>query len=443
MKIHAVGGYSEVGRNMTALELGEKTGNSEILVFDCGLYLPPLVELEDGRHTAVKLHAVGALPDDHKLREMKDQVKAFLISHAHLDHVGAIPYIAGHYKAPIYGTPFTIEVLNSILKDNSHALHNKKIKVNPNSSVTVGREEYEVEFVNITHSTLQSTLIVVYTDKGAVVYANDFKFDNSPILGKKPDYHKLEKIGNEGVRALVMESLYAHEKQKTPSEKIVKDMLEDVMLHVNNQNSAVLVTTFSSHIARLSSIVEFGKKLDRKIIFLGRSLYKYTTAAARAKLINFHKEVELLTFKQKIKKRLREIEQNREKYLIVCTGHQGEKGSVLVRIANDSFPFHLKSKDHVIFSSKTIPAPINIANRKELENKLKDKGAKIFTDVHVSGHASREDLRYLIELLRPQNLIPAHGDLDKLTNLAELGTEMDYKVGKNLHILQNGRAVEL
>ncbi|MEK6852985.1 MAG: MBL fold metallo-hydrolase RNA specificity domain-containing protein, partial [Nanoarchaeota archaeon] len=358
-----------------------------------------------------------------------------------LDHVGAVPYMAEHYKAPIYGTPFTLEILNSLARDNNLKIRNPRKPIMPNSSVMIGKTK--VEFIHITHSTLQTSIVVLHTKHGAVVYANDFKFDNYPVVGKKPNYARIQKIANEGVLALIVDSLYADEENKTLSEKIARDMLEDVLLATNNKGSCIVITTFSSHLARLKSIVDFGKQLDRKIVFCGRSLHKYVSAAIKSKLINFHKDIQMFSYKNQVKKKLKEVEANRDKYIIVCTGHQGEPGSILVKLAHDAFPFHLTAKDHVIFSSKTIPSPINIANRKALEKKLKEKSVRIFTDLHVSGHAMREDLRDLILMLKPKNLIPTHGDIQKLTSLAELSIEEGYKLGKNVHIMQNGQSLNL
>ena len=443
MKIYAIGGYSEVGKNMTLVELGE-----DAIIFDCGLYLPPIVELENkrGGYEEYELRAIDALPNDLSFKKLWNKVKAILVGHAHLDHVGAIPYVGYHYKeASVVGTPFTIEVLKSLLKDNPNIkFKNRLVSVMPNSSYIVkGKKEYKVEFINITHSTLQTALMALHTDEGIVLYANDFKFDNTPVLGKKPNYKRLKEIAKEGVKALIIESLYAEREAKTPSEKIARGLLEDVLLTTINENSCIVVTTFSSHIARLKSIVDCGKLLGRKIVFLGRSLHRYVSAAAKLQLAPFIKDIKLLSFRKQLEKQLRKISKKRERYMIVCTGHQGEPGSVLERLSYNRLPFKFKPKDHVVFSSSVIPNPANIANRKQLEKKLKEKGVRIFTDVHVSGHCSREDLRDMIEMVKPEHIIPAHGDLQKLTALAELASELGYKLGKNLHLLQDGQFLAL
>ncbi|UZE93556.1 MAG: RNase J family beta-CASP ribonuclease [Candidatus Pacearchaeota archaeon] len=441
IKLHAVGGYSEIGKNMTAIEIGD-----DAFIFDSGLYLPPIVEIEDKKtpYTEKKLRQIDAIPNDLVLKDIQNKVRAILVSHAHLDHVGAVPYTAHRYKAEVIATPFTVEVLKSLIRDREAKFTNKIRAVTPNSSFTVrGKKDHKIEFINITHSTLQTALIVLHTPKGAIVYANDFKFDNSPILGKKPNYKRLKELANEGILALIIDSVYADHERKTPSEKIARGLLEDVLLTTANQDACIIVTTFSSHIARLKSIVDCGKQLGRRILFLGRSLHRYVSAASRVKLVPFMKDIKLLSYRTQVERALKKVSKDRTKYMLVCTGHQGEPGSILDRMVRGVLPFKFLSRDHVIFSSSIIPNPINVANRKQLEKKLKARGVRIFTDVHVSGHCGREDIRDMIDMLQPRHVIPAHADLPKLSALAELATEMGYRVGKNVHILQNGQKLNL
>jgi len=437
MRIFTIGGYNEVGKNMTAVKSGE-----DVVIFDSGLHLPPIVELEEreGVMNEKKLRTIGAIPEDTILDklDLRRKVRAILVGHAHLDHVGAVPYTAGRYRADIMGTPFTMQVLKTLLKDERTHIPNRIREVQPNSSVNIrGKNNLKAEFINITHSTLQATLMALHTKEGIVLYANDFKFDNSPQLGKKPNYDAIKKLAKEGVKALVVESLYAGEERKTPSEKIARGLLEDVMLTTENKNAGIIATTFSSHIARLKSIVDFGKKLNRQIVFVGRSLHKYVSAAINVKLCPFAKQISLMGYRKQIDSALKKITKNKDKYLIVCTGHQGEPGSILDRIARNQAPLQLSPKDHVIFSSSTIPTEVNIANKGHLEKRLKAKGARIFNNVHVSGHAGREDLRDFINMVQPEHIIPAHGDLPKLSALTELAGELGYKLGKNCHIMQN------
>lgn len=441
IRIHAIGGFSEVGRNMTCVET-----DGDAFIFDCGLFLPPIVELEDSEKNIYNEHAmreIDAIPNDLVLDHLRlrQKVRAILVSHAHLDHVGAVPYIAPRYDALIAGTPFTIEVLKTLMRDNNIRIKNELKAITPNSSFNL--DGYKIEFINITHSTLQVALIALHTPKGVILYANDFKFDNSPILGKKPNYERLKELQKEGVLALIIDSLYSGTERKTPSEKIARDLLEDVLMTTTNKDACIIVTTFSSHIARLKSIVDFAKQLNRKVLFLGRSLFKYVSAADKCDLVPFMKDIELVTYTNQVRKKLKQIEKEKSKWLIVCTGHQGEPGSILDRLVRGELPFQFSPKDHVIFSSSVIPSPVNMANRERLEKRLKEKGVRIFTDVHTSGHCGREDLRDMIDMLKPRHIIPAHGDLSKLAPMAELASELGYKLGKDVHLMQNGQSLEI
>jgi ribonuclease J len=443
MRIYTIGGYSEVGKNMTVIDFGK-----DAIMLDAGLYLPPIVALQerDQCTTEKSLRQIGAIPDDISLDAIgvRDKIRAIIVGHAHLDHVGAIPYIAHRYNAEIITTPFTAEVLRTLVSECPIEFKNPIKAIQPNSSYTVeGVNDINVEFINITHSTPQTSLIAIRYKGENILYANDFKLDNSPQLGKKPNYEAIQRISKEGVKALIVESIYAMEERKTPSEKVAKDLLEDVMLTVNNKGAGIVVTTFSSHIARLNSIVDFGRKLNRKVVFVGRSLNKYVSAAIKCKICPFSKKIMLVSYKRKVDSILKRIEQERDKYIVVCTGHQGEPGSVLDRISRNEMPFKLSPKDHVIFSSRTIPTDINIENKAQLDKRLKQRGVRIFNEVHVSGHAGREDLRDFITMIHPEHIIPAHADLAKLEALGELATELGYKIGKNCHITQDLAHIDL
>lgn len=384
MKIHTIGGYNEVGKNMTALEVKD-----DVIVFDSGLFLPAIVGVTEREKipTEKGMRAIGALPDDLYLKRkgLQDKVRALLISHAHLDHVGALQYNAHKYNAPILGTPFTMEVLKILAQDSNNAIKNKIIPVRPNASYNIkGKKDYKVEFINMTHSTIQSAIIAVHTPEGIILYANDYKLDNSPVFGDKPNYKRLKELSKIGVKALVVDCLYAPDDRKTPSEKIAKGLLEDVLFTTDNRNSGIIITTFSSHIARLKSITEFGKKLNREMIFLGRSLNKYVTAATNVGKCPFRNQIKIFTFRRQLEKALRMINKNKKKYVIVCTGHQGEPGSILDRFSRKQLPLNLQSDDHIIFSSKTIPTPVNELSREQLEKRLKKFKVRIFDNVHVS-----------------------------------------------------------
>lgn len=438
MEIFAVGGYNEVGKNMTAIKVGD-----EIVIIDIGIYLPAILSMEEEERVDApvkKLKKVGALPDDSVIVEQKDKVKAIVLGHCHLDHIAGVPFFAPRYNAPVIGTPYTIEVLKEIMKDDEMSIPNEMIALNQNSKIKISKN-ITIELIGVTHSTAQCALVAVHTPEGTVLYCNDFKFDNSPQLGQPPNYERLKELKN--VRALICESLYAERAGKTPSEKVAKEMLKDVMLGVENRNNAIFVTTFASHIARIASVIEFSKKLKRDVVLLGRSMAKYVGAANRLRIVNFSKDAAISGYSKQIKQVLKRVEKNRSKYVVVCTGSQGEPDSILDKIVSKKLEFNFKDGDHVIFSCKTIPETINLENRANLEQKLKKHKVRIYTDIHVSGHSSSEDLRDLIQMVKPKNIIPAHGDGDKLKNLGKIAEECGYKLEKNLFIMHNGRKINV
>jgi len=439
LKLFALGGYNEVGRNMTAIDV-----DGEIIILDMGLYIPAVIGYEEVQEklTNEEMLKIKAIPDDTPLRSRKHDVKAIIIGHGHLDHIGAVPYVANTYgHAPIIGTPYTITLLERILKDKNRKVRNERIVLETGQKFKISNKVI-VEFVTITHSTVDCALVVLHTQHGEVVYSLDFKLDNHPVIGSKPNYDRLRSLNN--VRALVLDSLYARENIKTPSEKVAREMLKDVLLGTENKGKAIIVTTFSSHLARLKTIIEMGRKLGRRVVFLGRSLNRYVQAAEDAGILKFSNQVEIVAYASKIKRKIKQIvKEGSGKYLIVCTGNQAEPGSVLTKMANGVFHFDFHHEDHVIFSCRTIPVEDNIKNREKLENKLKSLGCRIFKEIHVSGHGGREDDRDLINMLKPKKIIPAHGGRSVTMPGAELAKEMGYELGKTVFVLRDGDVIDL
>lgn len=446
MEIFTIGGFEEVGKNMTAVKVGD-----DVIIFDMGFYLPAIVEIQEQEagktYSEEKLRSIGAVPEDLLLDKLglRSKVRAVLLGHAHLDHIGAVPYLGHRYNAPIVGTPFTTSVLKRIIEDEKIKFNNPIKSVNPNSSFMIkgAKRSYRAEFINITHSTIQTSMIALHTPEGIILYANDFKVDNNPIVGLPPNYDALKKIAKEGVKAVIIDSLYSGVEGKTPSEKVARTLLEEVLLTTNNKKSAIVIATFSSHIARIKSIVDFAKKLNRRVYLVGRSLKKYVSSAIDVNLCPFKNDVKIASYKNQVESTLKKVNKERTNSLLVVTGHQGEPGSVLDRISREKLPFRLKADDHVIFASKTIPSPINIANREHLGKRLKKDRVRIFDNIHVSGHAGREDIKDLLSIIHPENIIPAHGTIEQLSPMIELAKEIGYRTGKECHLMHDGHRLRL
>lgn len=447
MEICTVGGFEEVGKNMTAVKVGE-----DVILFDAGLYLPAVVELQEAenqeKYSEKLLRSIKAIPDDIALEKMgwSEKVRAIVISHAHLDHVGGLPWLAHRYpQAEIITSPFTMSVFKDLIEDEKIPVKNKLTTVKQNSTLTLkgSSGDIKLEFINTTHSTLQCLFVVWHSKEGRFFYALDFKFDNYPGIGDPPNYKRLKELGKQGTKVLVVDSLYSGTDRRTASERIAKNLLEDALSYVRDKNSALFITTFSSHISRLKSIVEFGKRTNRKIIFIGRSLNRYVNCAIKVGQCPFQKQIKLMKYRKQINAFLKHVEKERGKYLIVCTGHQAEPGSILDRIVNGETPFIFRPGDHLIFSSSVIPAPVNIASRDKMDKKLRKMGVRLQTDIHVSGHGGREDLRDLVDMLKPEHIIPAHGSLTQETPMVDLAKEMGYELNKTVHLTSNGKVLKL
>lgn len=437
IEIIPVGGFSEIGRNCVIVKYKE-----ESVMLDLGLHMENYVRLTQDEDVPFeiplsKLVSEQAVPDLLSIKEEVKKVKALCISHAHLDHVGAVPFYASKLKFPIHGTKFTIEVLKALLKDKRKRVESKLISHPENSEFQIS-PNLKIQFIHITHSTPQTVVIVVHTPEGCVVYANDFKLDNAPLMGSKPNYKAMEKLEN--VKALILDSLYALDPRKTPSESIAREMIRDVLLGVSSKDKNIVVTTFSSHIVRLKTIVEIAESLGRKPVFVGRSISKYLDAAKAAGIADFEDKAEFVRFGGKVEKYFKSLKKTNDKLFIV-TGHQGEPKAILSRLSKSNiFPFGYE--DLVLFCCKIIPHEENFKNRAELEANLKNRKVRIFTDLHVSGHACREDHREFIKLIRPQNIIPTHGEIPMLESQKELAKELGYEE-KQVHVLKNFSRVYL
>lgn len=437
MEVTAIGGYSEFGRNMTCVKIGE-----DIILLDAGLDIESYSDLTEGEEnyefSMSELTKIKAIPDISSIEKKK--VKAIVFAHGHLDHIGALMFISKEFpNAIVIGTPFTMEVIKGIYEDERKTLQNKIKKIEPDGSYDLTKD-IKIEMINTTHSIPQSTIVVIHTKNDILVYALDFKLDETPTIGEPTNMKRLKEIGRDSKpKTLIIETTYASKEGREASEKIAKELLEEV-LELERKKQAIIVTTFASHIARLQTAMEYARKLNRKPIFMGRSMDRYLKAAETTKIAKFTGKAEVVKYKSQIKRRLQMIErEGKEKYLIICTGHQAEPNSTLRRISTGEMKFNLTPKDLVIFSCSVIPTQKNIENRRLLEQTLSRTGIKIYKDIHQSGHAAKEELKEVIQALNPKIIFPTHGDSKQKENFKETCEEM----GIECTILKNGEKREI
>ncbi|PKL66190.1 MAG: ribonuclease J [Methanobacteriales archaeon HGW-Methanobacteriales-1] len=440
IEIIAMGGYEEVGKNMTAVKVGE-----DVIIFDMGIHLDRLHIHEDTN--IEKMHSLdlierGVIPDDTLMKDVNGKVKAIVFTHGHLDHIGAVAKLAQRYEAPIIATPYTMALIERIIKGERKFKFNNPLQILKSGEKCQISPDVTLEFVHTTHSIPQAVTPVLHTSEGIIVYSNDFKFDNHQKLSPPPDYQRFRELGEKGVLAFIVDSTRAAEYDQviTHSERVASVVLEDILEQPLKEEEGIIVTTFASHIERIQAISEIVAKSDRKMLLLGRSMERYCSLAETMGILKLPKNSSIYGSPKSINRALTLADENRSDYVLLATGHQGEPDALLPRIANDKTSFNVQHGDNIIFSAPVIPNPLNRANRNLLERRLKSKGARIFTNAHVSGHAGREDHRNFIRMLNPAHIIPAHGDLEMLTAYAELAEEEGYRMGNNLHILRNGQA---
>ena len=442
IEVIAVGGYDEVGRNMTAVRCGK-----EIVIFDMGLRLDQVMIHEDAEVEnmhSLDLIQMKAIPDDTMMNTVEGSVKAIVCSHGHLDHIGAIPKLAHRYNAPIISTPYTTELIRQqIAGEQKFGVNNKLFALKSGQKYTLS-QNLVLEFVRMQHSIIDTVTPVLHTPHGAIVYACDFKLDRTPVIGDPPDFGRLAQIGKEGVIALIVESTYVENKGRAPSERIARDLVRDTITSYEDDKNAILVSTFSSHIARVKTIAECAHEIGRKPVLLGRSMERYSSTAEQMKLVGFPETMSMFGNRRTVDRTMRRMmKSGKEKFLPIVTGHQGEPGSILTRVVLGDTPYKVEKGDKVIFSAKVIPNPMNKGQRYMVEAHLGMSGARIFEDLHVSGHGYREDHYEFIHLLNPQHIVPAHGNIRMTSAYAEFAGEIGYTLHNDVHIMSNGRRIKL
>lgn len=437
VEIIAVGGYNEVGRNMTAVRVGK-----EIIIFDVGLYLDPVsgnnsVDMENMH--SLDLIQIGAIPDDTVMNAVEGTVRAIVCTHGHLDHIGAIQKLAHRYNCPIIATPYTIELIKQQIEgERKFVVTNKTFALKAGGKYTISTN-LTLEFIRVQHSIIDSVMAVLHTPVGCIVYANDFKFDMTPVLGEAPDLARMRAIGKEGVKCLIVESLNLDDRGYAPSEQVARLRVRDTLLRAEDDKHAIIVSTFASQVARIKTITECAREIDRIPVLLGRSMERYNGLAEVMKQVAFPQGTSIYGNRKVTDRMLRRIaKEGPEKYLLVVTGHQGEPGSMLSRMALGETPLRIEKGDRVLFSANIIPNPINFAQRAEVDRLLLRQGARLFDGLHVTGHAFYQEHYDLVSMLNPEHIIPSHGPFGMKGGYVELASEFGYTLNRDVHIMQNG-----
>lgn len=419
IRIIPLGGLGEVGKNMTVIEMG-----NDAIIIDTGVMFPANDML------GVDL----IIPDFRYLLERKDlTIHGILYTHGHEDHTGAAPYVVDALRGvPLYATPLTAALLEVKLRD-ARLQDATSINVfKPGDSLRVG--PFKVESFHMTHSIPDCVGFGITTPFGVIVHSGDYKFDNTPIDGKKPDYAKLGEFSRRGVLLLMGDSTNAEKPGWTPSESVVNEAFDAIFRQAKDR---IIVATFASHLSRIQQIADFAARYNRKLAIAGHSMTENVKTARRIGILNIPDDqfVEL--------GQINSIPPN--ELVIMATGSQGEPSAVLGRLATGQHrSLDVMPGDTIVVSAHTIPGNEETVSR--TINKLFQRGADVIYDplapVHVSGHASQEEMKLLISLLNPRYFLPIHGELRHLRAHKKLGMQLGIPE-KNIFVVENGNVLEV
>jgi ribonuclease J len=417
LRIIPLGGVGEIGKNMTAVEYDGK-----IVVIDCGLAFP--------RDEMLGVDLV--LPDISYLLERRDDVLAFVITHGHEDHYGALPFILRQLNVPVYASRLTLAFAKSKLDEHGLIKATETSEVSADSTLHLG--PFEVSFVAMSHSVPDALAIVLKTPVGTLVHSGDYKFDHTPIDGRTTDVDKLARLGHEGVLVLMADSTNIEVEGSTGSESQVGQAFHQIFAEAKGR---VIVSSFASHIHRIQQAVQIAHLHGRKFAIAGRSMIKNVNIARNLGYLNVPEGAMI---------KLTDIDDYPpEQLLIISTGSQGEPLSALSRMAFDDHPqVELVPGDTVVISAKPIPG--NELSVMDTVNRLLKAGVRVVygaaTGVHVSGHASREDQRMLLNLLHPRYFVPVHGEYRHLYMHKELAESAGIPE-ERIFLLEIGDVLEL
>lgn len=418
IRITPLGGLGEIGGNISVFET-----NKDAIIVDIGMSFP------DGT-----MHGVDIIiPDFDYVRKIKDKIRGIVITHAHEDHIGAVPYFFKEFQFPIYATPLALGMISNKFEEHGLKAERKWFRpVEKRKVYEIG--EFDIEWIHITHSIIDASALAIKTKAGTIIHTGDFKIDQTPIDGYPTDLGRLAHYGEEGVLCLLSDSTNSYKEGYTKSESSVGPTFDQIFARTKGR---VIMSTFSSNIHRVYQAITYGLKYGRKVCVIGRSMERnlYTTM-----------ELGYIKLDRKIFIDADEVSKYKDnEVLIVATGSQGETMSALYRMATDEHKFiKIKPTDQVIISAKAIPG--NEASVSAVLDYLLKAGAKVayqeFSEIHVSGHASIEEQKLMLTLTKPKFFLPVHGEYNHITKHKETAMKCGIPE-RNIYLMSDGDQVEL
>ncbi len=408
-----LGGANEIGMNLNVFGY-----NKQWLIVDLGITF----------HDRLGVEVIA--PDPSFLLPYKENIVGLVVTHAHEDHVGAIPYLWPYLRCPIYATPFTMRIIRQKIADKLWKHEVPLIEIPLSGTFNVG--DFDVEYITLTHSILEPNALRIQTPLGTVLHSGDWKIDPDPMIGEPTNINRLIEIGNKGVDALICDSTNVFNHGVAGSEKDVRDELMKLMARF--PENRLTVACFASNVARVETVAKVAAALGRRVALVGRSLHRMTQAAKDTGYLKdlpaFISDTEAVKLPD-------------DKVCFIATGSQGEYRAALARIATDGHPIvKYTENDVILFSSRMIPG--NEKNISLMQNNLIHKGARVITasdeNIHVSGHPARDELRQMYEWVRPTVLIPVHGDARHLDEHARFGLECGIET---VVVPENGSLIQI
>ncbi|MBM4139977.1 MAG: ribonuclease J [Nitrospira sp.] len=415
LSVIPLGGVEEIGLNMTVFEYG-----NDIIVVDAGLMFPE----ED------MLGVDFVIPDFSYILDNREKVRGIVLTHGHEDHIGALHFLLKEIDVPVYGTPLTLGLVRSKLQEH-HLEDSELIPVKPRDVINLG--VFSIEFIRVTHSIVDGVGLGIQTPVGLVVHTGDFKLDPTPVDGQLMDFHKFAEYGERGTLLFLSDSTNAEKGGFTFSEKEVRRVFEDIFAKAPGR---IIIATFASNIHRIQQAIDVAIMYGRKVIMCGKSIVANAQIALDLGYLNLPQDTWLRL------DNLKELKDN--EVVVITTGSQGEPMSVLSRIATGEHKIEIKEGDTVILSASMIPGNERSIGR--IINHLFRRGADVIyekvSEVHVSGHASKEELKLMLNLVRPKYFMPIHGEYRHLVYHWKLAKKLGIPK-ENIFILQNGDVLDI